>query len=97
MRTRSGMRVLDLFILVLMPALAFAAGQQEAEQITTLKVAHYFGADHPLNVNLEEVFKRTVEEETDLVVEIYPANQLGAEAEFTEGVMIGVIEMAVTG
>ena len=91
------MRALGVFVSVLMPAFVFAAGQQEAQKVTTLKVAHYFGVDHPLNVNLEQVFKRAVEEATDLVVEIYPANQLGGESEFTEGVMIGVIEMAVTG
>ncbi|WP_422477277.1 TRAP transporter substrate-binding protein [Pleomorphochaeta sp. DL1XJH-081] len=88
--------VLSLVALTVIPSMLFAAGQAESS-VTTLKVANYFAADHPLNKNLEEVFKKTVEAETDLVVEIYPANQLGAEPEFTEGVMIGNIEMAVTG
>lgn len=88
---------LIVLIMILVTATAFGAGRTERRPVTTLKVAHYFGADHPLNVNLQQVFKQTVERETDLVVEIYPANQLGAEPEFTEGVMIGNIEMAVTG
>ena len=87
--------VLSILTITMIPSLVFAAGR--TEQATTLKVANYFASDHPLNKNLEEVFKKTVEAETNLVVEIYPANQLGAEPEFTEGVMIGNIEMAVTG
>ncbi len=88
--------LLVAMVLVLVPSMVFAAGEKE-KSVTTLKVANYFASDHPLNKNLAEVFKKTVEAETDLVVEIYPANQLGAEAEFSEGVMIGNIEMAVTG
>lgn len=97
MRTREWTSGLVVLAMVVTPFLAFATGTEEAAQVTTLKVAHYFGVDHPLNVNLTEVFQRIVEEETDLVVEIYPSNQLGGESEFTEGVMMGVIEMAVTG
>ncbi len=88
--------VLSIVVLALIPSMLFAAGRTE-KATSTLKVANYFASDHPLNKNLEEVFKKTVEAETDMVVEIYPANQLGAEPEFTEGVMIGNIEMAVTG
>ncbi len=99
MKFRLGIKAIGLvaLITVLVPVTVFSTGQTETEPVTTLKVAHYFGADHPLNINLEEVFKSTVESETDLTVEIYPANQLGAESEFTEGVMIGNVEMAVTG
>lgn len=98
MKKRRNTTIVMLCILafIMLPSLLFAAGAKE-KATTTLKVANYFAADHPLNKNLEEVFKKTVEAETDLVVEIYPANQLGAESEFTEGVMIGNIEMAVTG
>lgn len=65
----------------------------------TLKVTNYFGVDHPVNNNLKEIFKKIVEEQTngEITVQIYPANQLGSEEEFCEGVMIGNIEMAVTG
>jgi len=64
---------------------------------TTLKIANYYAVDHPVNVALNEVFKATVEEATDLKVQIYPNNQLGDEQEFIEGVQLGTIEMAVTG
>jgi TRAP-type transport system periplasmic protein len=44
-------------------------------------------------------FKEIVEEKTEgnVKVEIYPANQLGATKEFTEGVALGTIEMAEVG
>lgn len=65
----------------------------------TIKVANYYATDHPVNVNLTEIFKKKVEEETNgqVVVEIYPNNQLGDEQEFVEGVQIGTVEMAMTG
>lgn len=63
----------------------------------TIKVAHYFGAEHPQNIALEEKFKPAIEENTDFNVEIYPNNELGDEEEFTDGVRNGTIEMAVTG
>lgn len=44
-------------------------------------------------------FKELVEENSNgkIKIEIYPANQLGGTMEFTEGVSLGTIEMAVTG
>lgn len=44
-------------------------------------------------------FKEIVEEKTagKIKVELYPANQLGATKEFTEGVGLGTVEMAETG
>lgn len=88
--------LLCALVIVVIPSAVFAGGQSE-DGVTTLKIANYFASDHPLNENLNNIFKKIVEEETDLVVEIYPSNQLGSEPEFTEGVMIGNLEMAVTG
>ena len=44
-------------------------------------------------------FKEIVEEKSGgkIKVELYPANQLGATKEFTEGVSLGTVEMAETG
>ena len=44
-------------------------------------------------------FKEIVEEKSNgnIMVELYPANQLGATKEFTEGVALGTIEMAEVG
>lgn len=86
-----------LLVMVLITVgVVFSAGIVGAK---TLKVANYFGTDHPVNNNLNEIFKKNVEEKTngEITVQIYPAGQLGSEEEFTEGVMMGNIEMAVTG
>lgn len=63
----------------------------------TIKIAHYFAADHNQSVALEEVFKPMVEENTDLTVEIFPNNELGAEAQYTNSLRSGTVEMAVAG
>ncbi len=89
--------LVSLLLLCFSSTIMFAAGQSEDKKPQVLKIANYFAPDHPVNKNLEDIFKKTVESETDLVVEIYPSNQLGGESEFSEGVMIGNIEMAVTG
>jgi tripartite ATP-independent transporter DctP family solute receptor len=70
-----------------------------ADGKVTIKVAHYFAETHPQNVALNEKFKKMVEEETEgrVTVELYPANQLGDEEQFTNGVRNGTVEMAVTG
>lgn len=66
---------------------------------TTLKVANYYAADHPVNKVMNEQFRPQVEERTQgrVKVQVYPNNQLGAEQEFIEGVQLGTIEMAMTG
>jgi len=91
-------KALSLFLILFLVVggVVFSANTVGAK---TLKVANYFGTDHPVNNNLNEVFKKTVEEKTDgeITVQIYPAGQLGSEGEFTEGVRMGNIEMAVTG
>lgn len=63
----------------------------------TIKIANYFAEDHSQNVALRERFKPLVEENTDLTVEIYPNNELGAEEQFTNAVRGGTVEMAVAG
>ncbi|SDM33842.1 TRAP transporter substrate-binding protein [Halarsenatibacter silvermanii] len=82
------------FTLIVGLSLTFSAAAEAGE---TMRIAHYFAADHPTNERLEGIFKETVEENTDHTVEVYPANQLGSEEEFSEGVMMGEVEMAVTG
>lgn len=74
------------------------AGGAEKKAIT-LKVANYFGTDHPQNVALREKFKPLVEEKSGgtLKVEIYDNSKLGAEKEFYDGVRNGTIEMGIPG
>lgn len=90
-------KTIILFIALLITfSLVFSTAAQASQ---VLRIANYFGADHPVNVQLEEYFKATIEDATDseIEVQIYPANQLGSEEEFCEGVMMGEIEMAITG
>lgn len=62
-----------------------------------IRIAHYFAVDHHQNVALQEVFKPMVEDNTDLTVEIFPDNQLGAETQYTNDLRSGTIQMAVAG
>lgn len=64
-----------------------------------IKVAHYFGEDHPQNIALKEKFKSIVEEESngELEVQIFANSILGAEKEFYDGVRNGTIEMGIPG
>ena len=73
-------------------------GKKPAKAIT-VKIANYYAADHPVNKALNEKFKPMVEKETngEVVVEVYPNNQLGNEQEFVEAVQLGTVEIAMTG
>ncbi|WP_338788316.1 TRAP transporter substrate-binding protein [Metabacillus sp. FJAT-53654] len=75
------------------------AGKANSDGVTTIKIAHYFSETHPQNIALKEKFKPIIEEKTNgkYKVEIYPANELGDEAQFTSGARIGSIQMAITG
>ncbi len=68
-------------------------------QTYKLKVANWYAPNHPVNIALKEKFLPMVKEGTQGKVEafIYDSSQLGGEREFTEGVRIGTIEMAITG
>ncbi|RAK22069.1 tripartite ATP-independent transporter DctP family solute receptor [Anoxybacillus vitaminiphilus] len=95
-------------ILAVMLAVVSGCGQKQTgnngkssdkDGVKTIKIAHYFAADHPQNIALKEKFKPMVEEKTNgkIKVEIYEANKLGDEASFTNGVRNGTIEMAIAG
>ncbi|TCN18415.1 TRAP transporter substrate-binding protein [Mesobacillus foraminis] len=75
------------------------AGKENSDGVTTIKIANYFSETHPQNIALKEKFKPYIEEKTNgkFEVEIYPANELGDEAQFTSGARIGSIQMAITG
>lgn len=78
---------------------ATAEKKEAAKKQIIIKFANYFPEAHPQNVALKEVFKPMVEKESngDIKVEIYPNNQLGAEKEFSEGTMMGTVEMSLMG
>lgn len=88
-----------LFLMLVVCMLLSAGGQSAAEKV----VIKYAGTAAASKTNPEylamEKFKEIVEEKSNgqIVVELYPANQLGATKEFTEGVSLGTVEMAETG
>jgi tripartite ATP-independent transporter DctP family solute receptor len=86
-------------VVLLVLVMAFASIGNCATNTVTLKIAHYYAADHPVNQALLHQFKAVVEKQTKnkVKVEVYPNNQLGNEQEFIEGVQLGTIEMGATG
>lgn len=71
----------------------------QPEQNMTIKVANYYGLDHPQNVALREKFKLVAEQKSNgtLKIEIFENNKLGGEQQFYTGVRNGTIEMAIPG
>lgn len=67
------------------------------DYFTVLKVSHPYPLSHPVHIALSELFGPNVEKETNLgiIVEIYPANQLGSTFAQFEGVQKGTIEMHI--
>ncbi|SHJ54938.1 tripartite ATP-independent transporter solute receptor, DctP family [Anaerobranca californiensis DSM 14826] len=86
-------------LLLLNSILLTGCKREDSKDEITLKIAHYYAVDHPVNRYFEEVFKQKVESETNgsVKVQIYPNSQLGDEQEFVEGVQLGTVEMALTG
>ena len=74
-------------------------GEALAGETYKLKIANWYAPNHPVNVALKEKFLPAIKEGTGGKVEgfLYDSSQLGGEREFTEGVRIGTIEMAITG
>jgi len=68
------------------------------EKEVTIKVANWYGEDHPQNIALKK-FEELVETKSNgtMMVEIYPNNQLGAEESFIDSVKQGTIQMGVPG
>ncbi|CAM3584571.1 TRAP transporter substrate-binding protein [Aeromicrobium ponti] len=60
----------------------------------TIRLGASQPADHPMTTTMNK-FKELVEKESDgrIKVEVYPANQLGSQAEMNEGVQSGTVTM----
>lgn len=92
-----------LFVLLLvcalvlsMPLQVSAAGDDDGEQIV-LKLGHGQPEDHPYHVGSTK-FAELVEEKTDgaVVVEVFPAGQMGGEREGCEALQLGTIDFYLT-
>lgn len=70
-----------------------AAEEPKAETVYTMQVGHAQPTTNPRHLSLL-TFKEMVEERTNggVIIEIYPAGQLGNETEMTEAVKLGTLQ-----
>lgn len=88
-----------IFSLVLVMVVFTVCGESfaaSAAKTITLKLGHMSPLDSPFNYFAEE-FKRLIENRSNgtILIDIYPASQLGSDRELLEGIQIGTIDMAV--
>ncbi|MGP4105923.1 TRAP transporter substrate-binding protein [Virgibacillus sp. L01] len=67
------------------------------DKVYTLEAGHSLPDDHPYHIAFENMADR-VEERTDgqVVIEVYPNSEIGAERELTEGMTLGTVDMVVS-
>ena len=89
------MKKVFAFILVSFLFTITACGDAIAAPVT-MKLGHMSPLDSPFHYVAAE-FKRLVEERSKgkILIDIYPATQLGSDRELLEGIQIGTIDMAV--
>ena len=92
--------VLVIAMLVGSVSMAFAQGQQEAAGAKTieLRLGHIYDPSHPWNKGAELAVKRAAELSTGRIkITNYPAGQLGTELELQEQMLLGSIDIVVSG
>jgi tripartite ATP-independent transporter DctP family solute receptor len=101
-------RVIALFVvLAVLGVFAFAGGSKEATtapgkqaevQSVTYRLAHSYPITHPFSKGSKELIK-VVSEKTGgkFIINENPAGQLGSEKDLADGLVNGVIEMAIIG
>lgn len=91
-----------LLIMTIIGFLAFGCAEtpEESEvevvEVVTIKLAHYAAIGHPADVAANQ-FKEKVEERSNgqIIIEIYPANQLGSPDEVLEQNILGTVDMSL--
>ena len=94
-RSRTG-KVLSLLVLVLV--LALAAGCSSGEQVTELKLAHFFPSTHPVEKELIQPWAQAINEATDgqVKIESYPQQTLANADTIYEGVVSGIADIGLS-
>ncbi len=87
-------RVAWIVVLVMAFALTTMGGIPCAQAKTVLKIAHNAPINHPYQDGYE-VFKKYVEANSDIEVQIFPSSQLGSEEEVTQMVMMGTVAVNI--
>lgn len=82
-------RIIIFFAIIFSLVMVSCSGNSER---TELKLAHGLPIDHPVHIAMEFMAKRTSElSEGKLIIDIYPAEQLGSEQQLIELMQIGSI------
>ncbi|MBP1934851.1 TRAP transporter substrate-binding protein [Ammoniphilus resinae] len=78
---------------------ANTGSNEKSEGTKTIKIAHWYAADHVVNIALNEKFKTLVEKNSNgsLKVDVYANSQLGGEEQMYDSVRAGTLEMAEIG
>lgn len=91
------MKKILAFALVLCMVFALCTAMASADNKLTIKAAHHTAVDSTFNYGFE-AFKEKIEELSGrtIVVEIYPAGQLGDQTELIQQLQTGTIQMAIS-
>ncbi len=88
------MKVGGRIFLIILAVIILLAVPQAAYCKTELKFGHVLQEDHPYH-KMALKFKEELEKRNDnLVVNIFPARQLGSERDLLEGVQIGSVDIS---
>jgi TRAP-type transport system periplasmic protein len=88
--------VMPLKLLATVAVVAATAAALPAAAQTTIRIGTVVSAPHPW-LDAAEMIKAEVEENTDLVVEIFPGGQLGDDATMVDEMRIGTVDMLIGG
>ena len=90
------MRITSIRTLLLTMVLCLGLGASAASAAMTLKLGTVTPAVGDRLIEACEIFKKYVEEKTngEIIIDLYPASQLGGEREMLEGLQMGMVEMA---
>lgn len=83
-----------LSVLATLLSVSAISSIQSAQAETVLRLSHFAAETHPGHIAAKQ-FKENVEKRTngEIVVELYPANELGAPPEQLEQTVLGIIDM----
>ena len=90
--------VLGVIALLCATTVVYAGGKAEEAKPVNFKVAHVYQPDHPFSAGMKQLAAK-VSEKTGgkLTLTEFPAGQLGSEKDLADGLVNGVVEMAIIG
>jgi tripartite ATP-independent transporter DctP family solute receptor len=92
------MVAVSVFALLGASALVVAGGKTDDSAPINYKVAHVYQPDHPFSAGMKELAAK-VSEKTGgkFTLTEFPAGQLGSEEDLADGLVNGIVEMAIIG